>query len=110
MWRIFCFLQLAQLLESLEYCDESVWFPCEAKLENNMGWKRQGRSIIEETASDTNALMVGIDGITTGLLMENIFLKKGELHPDQSQLQLLAHAACAVLMVKLKAVAKLLIS
>lgn len=78
IWRIFCFFQLAQLLESLEYCDEAVWFPCEIVPENNMGWKRWGRTlgIIEEAASDTNSLMVGINGITSDTQMEGIFLKR----------------------------------
>lgn len=39
MWRIFYFLQLAQLLELLEYSDEAVLFSCEAEAENNMAVK-----------------------------------------------------------------------
>ncbi len=97
MWRIFCFLQLAQLLESLEYCDEAVWFPREAELENNMGWKTRGRKlgIIEETASHTDGL-IGIDGITSGTLIEKIFFKKRNFILIESDAAICTSGLCCV--------------
>lgn len=64
MWRIFYFLQLARLPESLEYCDEAVWFPCEAELETNMGQKTGYDS--RDVGSRTNGSMAEIDRITLG--------------------------------------------